>query len=142
MGVDCKLVCLTKEKDIFKICEAVEDSVKNLISLYKDLDVRLDPNNVLKNISISPSIELIDFHFFLNGENRSLKLFFGCNNDHDDEGLVGPKLILSLGMWGLCDEIMLAVGESLKKFGPTHIKYNDCDGSPWEKIPDNFVISS
>jgi hypothetical protein len=133
MGVDSKGICLTKNKDVFNICKQVEKALDNLVGIYKNPKVRVDKENLMKSVEINPMCEMVIFHFYIKGEQRSLHLHFGCDSDYREEGLLGSKLIFSVGMWGMYEEIIYSVADALLDHGPVFTKLNDCDSSPFVK---------
>jgi hypothetical protein len=68
--------------------------------------------------------------FRINGETRNLRVTHTCSNDAKDV-YDGDKIIFSLNCWGMCEEIMMAVNESVKGFGDVYYEYSDAE--------DNYI---
>lgn len=71
-------------------------------------------------------------NFRINGESRNLFVTHTCSNDYSDI-YKGDKIIFSLGKWGICEEIMMVIADSIKEFGDVYYIENDCDDN-WVKL--------
>jgi hypothetical protein len=97
--------------------------------------MRYDEFNKWTQIEMVASCSMIKFAFLYKNEKRILHLHFGCDHDGDQEGLLGPKIIFSLGMWGENEVLMRAVCEALRPLGPVYLQLNDCSDDPLELLP-------
>jgi hypothetical protein len=132
MPISSHGVCRTEIKDVFTVAKAVESALRTLVELRKCKDVIFDKDNQFPQIDISPSCEMLVFHFTLRGDRRSLYLHFGCDRDYAEE-IPGKKIIWSVNQWGAHAEIILSVGKALAQLGPIYTRMNDCDDSRFER---------
>ena len=153
MSVDSKLFVSCSKDDIINIGNSVTD-VLNKYSREKlddywrtttDCDNRLqflvrddlkDESNKFSNgVSInSHNFSMFSFNFGNGDENkRSLDMFITCANDYSDI-VNGYKVIFSMGCWGKYNEIMLLIGETLKRYGAVYYDFNDCDDLDFVKL--------
>lgn len=124
MGVDTKLVCLTKNKNAFEVGTLIEKAIRDLI---------FDPSKRIQQqarITIDPRSKTMSVLFNYQDEQRKLFVVFDCDRDYVDSGLIGSKIILSLGLWGSSATILKAIGEELKALGPVFYQENDCNDDP------------
>jgi hypothetical protein len=155
MGLDSKLFVATKKENILKVMPKVIGSLNTYIRaeldayleekgfsnrmqfMFRDKESKL--NKDLKDFSNGISeCTTYDFrswniNFKIQGENRSLFVTHTCSNDYK-EVYDGDKIIFSLGYWGLSDEIMKVIAESLKEFGDVYYDFNDCDDEDFVKL--------
>lgn len=59
------------------------------------------------------------------GEKRVLFITYAHSCDYS-EIYEGDKIIFSLGCWGMSEEIMMVVAESVKEFGDVYYVHNNC----------------
>lgn len=138
MSVDSKGYCLTDNKDVFKITALVESSIDNLITsaAIPKGRMRYDEKNKWISKEIVGQSEMIIFSFKYKNEQRSVHFNFGCDTDGSADGLIGQKLIFSIGMWGESEVIIKAIGNSLASLGPVYLQLNDCrSDEPFILIP-------
>jgi hypothetical protein len=155
MGLDSKLFVATKKENILHVMPKVIEGLNTYIRAELDAyleekgfsnrmqfmfrDKESELNKGLKDFSNGISeCTTYDFrswniNFKIQGENRSLFVTHTCSNDYK-EVYDGDKIIFSLGYWGLSDEIMKVVAESLKEFGDVYYDFNDCDDEDFVKL--------
>ena len=71
------------------------------------------------------NFEVFYINFSIDKEQRSLFVTHTCSSDYKDI-YDGDKIIFSLGKWGMCEEIMQVVIESVKEFGDVYYTPDDC----------------
>jgi hypothetical protein len=155
MGLDSKLFVATKKENILQVMPKVIEGLNTYIRAELDAyleekgfsnrmqfmfrDKESELNKGLKDFSNGISeCTTYDFrswniNFKIQGENRSLFVTHTCSNDYK-EVYDGDKIIFSLGYWGLSDEIMKVVAESLLEFGDVYYDFNDCDDEDFVKL--------
>ena len=155
MGLDSKLFVATTKENILQVMPKVIDSLNTYIRteldayldrkgfsnrmqfMFRDKESKL--NKDLKDFSNGVrEVTTTDFrswlvNFTVHGEGRSLFVTHTCSNDYK-EVYDGDKIIFNLGYWGLSDEIMKVVAESLKEFGDVYYDFNDCDDEDFVKL--------
>lgn len=132
MGISAKVVCITKDQNVFKVAKVVEKGLKKLLSEYKSKATRIDPDNRVQRVELSTIGEMISFEFTINKEVRSLSVCFGIMSDYEELG-PGPRIVLSVGTWGKSDEIIMAMCKTMSELGPTFYKFNDCSEPDFTK---------
>lgn len=135
MGVDTKLICLTKVKDESLILKTIQSAILDLIEKAKRQRPELSSQiNKVETTNKEESWSFPKIYFDLLGEKRQLSIFLNC--DSDDEELFGtqPKIHCSLGCWGRSEEIITEVAHALIRFGKTYTLMNDCSGEEYKEL--------
>lgn len=127
MGVDTKGVVVTTCKDVMFVALSIEQAVKRVLEMV--LPATQTPLQRLRALAVdiecSPSTDSLRFRFEINGDQRQLSVFFGCDCDHLDKGAQSVSLLL--GAWGDSVLIMECVLRVLSVLGPTYL--NEADSS-------------
>lgn len=137
MGVDSKGYCLTTNKNVFKVSHLLEKSIDSLLvaSATPKGMMRYDEENKWTKKEIVSDCSMLRFCFTYKGEERIVHFHFGCDSDGEHDGLIGPKLIFSLGMWGENKIIIRTIAESLRILGPVYLQMNDSSDAPLDLLP-------
>lgn len=128
MGVDTKGFVTTSFKNVMLVAELLERSLDRLIRAEKcrleGVNARaFSPKYQMVNIRLRPSSDGLNLVFKLNGEERSMSVFFSCDCDHKDTA--PASLSLSLGAWGHSVLLVKQALYALSVLGPTYINEND-----------------
>ena len=147
MGVDTKMFLATKKENILNVMPKIIDTIntwqRNELDIYwskkgfesrmqflfrnKEIGVNKDLKEYSNGIISCNTSDFRSFNinFIIKGENRSLFITHSCSCDYS-EIYKGDKIIFSLGMWGMSEEIMMVVAKSVKEFGDCYYTKNDC----------------
>lgn len=128
MGVDTKGFVTTSFKNVMLVAELLERSLDRLIRAEKrrleGVNARaFSPKYQMVNIRLRPSSDGLNLVFKLNGEERSMSVFFSCDCDHKDTA--PASLSLSLGAWGHSVLLVKQALYALSVLGPAYINEND-----------------
>jgi hypothetical protein len=143
MGVETKLFVTAKKEVMFdlmpKLIKDINEwqrakldaEAKNngfsrmrfLFSISENIEVKKNWSNGISNVG-TRDFNLFTINFRVNGERRRLSISHDCSCDHSDT-YEGDKIIFSLGCYGISEEIMLVVAESVKGFGDVYYNPND-----------------
>lgn len=126
MSIDSKLVVMTSNKNPFEIIHKVENALESIIkSIHKEK--RIKPRIQFQIHTYGMITASFDTK---ENSQRQLNIHFTCDNDQDHvPELIGPKLIFSIGCWGLNELIMNTLAEHLVSEGKVFVQYNDCSDS-------------
>jgi hypothetical protein len=64
---------------------------------------------------------------------RSVSMFTQCSTDYS-EVFEGHKVIFHVSCWGMYDEIMKLIAETVKPYGDVYYDFNDCDDEDFIKL--------
>lgn len=137
MGVDTKGYVHTKVKDVMHVVMLVERAISRLVRAKmageKKIRFQMPEGFMLPTTRLIARSGATSTTFSIAGENRDLHMFFSCDCDQNDL-YPGAKIIFSLGLWGMSDEIMTAVLSELTHLGHCYLDHNDGDDVPNVKI--------
>lgn len=108
---------------------------------YIDVTVKVDPPveeelpaYKLVKLEMTPSSQMVRFHFSYAGEHRTLWMFF--DTDCDRKQYSPTSISMSLGCWGQSDLFMQTALRALSPLGDTYFDHNDCDDIEFAKMDD------
>lgn len=125
MSISTTGFVVTKDKDVFKIMEVIDDALTELVKKYAKDVVFRDRASSFPHTKIDAQAKLLASYFRINNENRILHINFDCNCDYSEYG--DSKIIWSLSHWGMAEEIILAVCSAIKELniGDVYYRAND-----------------
>ncbi|MDO8414749.1 MAG: hypothetical protein Q7S87_00910 [Agitococcus sp.] len=137
MGIDTKGVVATHCKDVFFIVGQVERAIKALVypGWKKERQSKLpdtEPRYRLPIVELSAESRGVQIHFTLNGDQRSLWVFFNC--DSDNLALAPASISLSFGAWGESVTVMQAALDSLAVLGDCFLRASDGGSEGYEQV--------
>jgi hypothetical protein len=122
MGTDVKGFVSTTNKDFFQVMTLVESVLADLvIENHQWLKERWGK---FPSTKVYPSSKSARTSFWFKDEKRSVSVNFDCDCDYSDV-YSGAKIILSLGLSGCAQEVMLKLLEALKVYGDVYYCSND-----------------
>lgn len=140
MSVDAKAFVIADKSEFKSLAKSVVKNLNKWIRERLDVEISSDEQwinraHYLSNnkdftngvtVSVSDDFEYYQIHFRLSGESRMLSMFTNCDCDvrHLTEKDV---FIFSIGHWGLHEEIMSVLCNTLADFGEVYYDENDCD---------------
>jgi len=114
---------------------------------YIDVAVKVDPPAEeeapaykLVKLEMTPSSQMVRFHFSYAGEHRTLWMFF--DTDCDRKEYTPTSISMSMGCWGQSDLFMQTALRALSPLGDVYFDHNDCDDIDFSKLelkPYTFV---
>lgn len=122
MSLSNYLVILTETKDVWSISQSIQETIKNLVLQARVDNSWRDPNNKLPEFHLEPLPQMMLISFMLKVNSRCLTVHFGCDCDFESEGLAGSKLIFSLDLSNVSDEVLdaLALNPYLRSLGDVY----------------------
>lgn len=140
MAVDTKGFVLTKYKDVFFVCNRIEQALNKLIApgwrqqMFSERTEAEKANPQYERVvmKLAPSSGAVRFLFTYKGENRALWVNFDCDCDRVS---YGPFSInISLSCWGESELLVKTALESISMLGPVYFDLNDCDDVPFAQL--------
>jgi hypothetical protein len=128
MGTNTKGYVITPVKDISHVMTIVERVISKLVAEAKPekKGLLLPEGFSHPDTTLSPSSDLARTRFAIAGEDRTLTVLFGCDNDAAGRHQ-GDKLIFDMGMGGLSDKVITGVLAKMTHLGRCYFDANDCD---------------
>lgn len=148
MGVDTKGFVLTKCKDVFFVCNRIEQALNKLIApgwreqlLSPQTDEqKANPQFRRVTVRLVAGSGAARFLFTYKGEDRALWLNFDCDCDQKSYGPL--SLSMSMSCWGESELLVKTALESISMLGPVYFDRNDCDDVPPAQLditPATFI---
>jgi len=134
MAMNSKGYVLTPVKDVMHVLTIVERVIHDLIRQKvtpptKNSGHRLPEGYSYPMTSVSPAMATAETRFTLNGEARTLSVYFACDGDPVGE-YAGKKLVLMMGFGGLADTVIPAVLAKLAHLGPCLFDRGSLESTP------------
>lgn len=144
MTVDTKGYIRTPVKNVMHVMTIVEKTIRKMIRAKLPIGPRalyMPEGFAYPDTRLSPDIGMAQTTFSIGGERRTLTVHFGCDCDAEVR-YPGKKLILSLGCYGLSEEVITEVLSNLTHLGRCYFDRSDCDDEPDVEImtaPMTFI---
>lgn len=134
MAMNSKGYVLTPVKDVMHVLTIVERVIHNLIQQHINTPAdqggyRFPAGYSYPTTSVSPSTATAETRFTINGEARTLSVYFACDGDPVGE-YAGKKLVLMMGFGGLADTVIPAVLAKLAHLGPCLFDRGSLESTP------------
>lgn len=131
MGNSTKGYVVTPVKDVSHIMTIVERVIHCLIAEAKPerKGLKLQEGFSLPDTYLRPSSETACTQFAIAGEQRTLNVFFACDNDSKHK-YPGEKIVFDMGLGGLSEKVVSGVLSRLTHLGRCYLDVDDCDSEP------------
>jgi hypothetical protein len=128
MGTSTKGYVVTAVKDVSHVMTVVERVITKLMAevMPERKGLLLPQGFSHPHTYLSPASDTARTEFSIAGEERTLTVLFGCDNDASAR-YPGDKVILDMGMGGISDKVISGVLARLTHLGRCYFDSDDCD---------------
>lgn len=131
MGNSTKGYVVTPIKDVSHVMAIVERVIFCLIAEAKPerRGLVLQEGFSRPDTYLRPSSDTACTQFAIAGEQRTLNVFFACDNEPNHK-YPGDKLVFDMGLGGLSEKVVSGVLSRLTHLGRCYLDVDDCDSEP------------